>query len=276
MTLKKNTNQLSKIVLVIAIIIGFTQLNSCGDSKKRISETCLDCPCDTLRTPHYCKLKNDILLMSKQKWDKSRYNQIKIDIQDYAATTPDPLISKEEEENLTMVLQSNYLRLISDSVKQFLIKGKRAEINSLKDLKDEINLLVNSNDKKLTDGVISLIDTYFEALNWCGRIKTYTDSSAYNASKSKNYELKIKDYQTMVFIKDNTEIQELISLRISLLEDHAVLGKKYTNNMLLNEEKEKIKEYPGRCNSEIYKNFYYYKCLCDSLKNEIDNQNNNF
>lgn len=273
MRLKK---QLSVIVLVTAIIIGLTKLNSCSDSVKKTTETCLDCPCDTLRTPHYCKLKNDIFKMSKQKWDKSRYNQIKIDIQNYSSTTPDPLISEEEANNLTMVLQSNYMRLITDSVKQFLKNGKRAENTHLKGLKEEIIQLVNSNDKKLTDGVVSLIDTYYEALNWCWTIKAYTDSSAYNARKSKNYESKIKDYQTMVFIKENKEIQDLINWRISLLEDHAVLGKKFNNKMLRGEIEEKIKEDSCHCNTETYKKFYYYKLRCELLKDSIYNLSINY
>lgn len=267
------------IMVIVAIIITLIIVVSRTNFKCLIfNENCEEIVIDDSKNPNYLKLRDDIMAMSKQKWDKSAYNRIKQNINDYAATTPDPLIEESEQNNLSGLLDSKYFALIGDSVIQFLRGGTYNQKSQLEELENEVKKFVaTTKDKELLNGIKANIKTYNDALYWCGVIYSYTANKPYSKYTTDKYKSTVLEYTTKEYLRENKYISKkdgLIDMRIKRLDEHAYMDNKFSNSDFMAKEKINIKRdtccYCDKDYGTIYYTKYgYYRNLCDSLRLEV-------
>jgi len=261
------------VALVIALIMVATQTNfRC----LLFSENCSDTTEISSDNEYYKKLRNDIEEMSKQKWSKTSYNRIKQNINDYAATTPDPLINEEERIGLSNVLDSKYLVLIYDSVVQVLRFGSKSE--HIAELDKEIQLFSNNtNDKERLNGIKANIKIYQDVFSWCNTIYSYTANKPYDSYTSEKYKTLVLAFTTEQFLSENKFISDSIGLidqHIKRLDEHAFMDVKFKNSNFIAGERTNIRRdtccFCDKDHDKIYYTKYgYYKNLCDSIRLEV-------
>lgn len=224
MASKKFSNKIVVTLLLIGVIGGaiatYIVATSNGGKKKHTTNIpCETCLCDSLSTPDYCTLRDNIMKYAKKDWDKQDYNAILANINQYAAAEPEPLIDEVQKADLAQLLTSKYLAALSKASGEFCKKGTYSDMNRLIELEDGLKD-IKTTQTDVLNSIKDLLGQFRTALTLDNTIQRYTNNQKFDAGTAASYRRKIDSILQANYLKENIYLRSNLSRAIDDMETH--------------------------------------------------------
>ncbi|MBS1664766.1 MAG: hypothetical protein JST68_27215 [Bacteroidetes bacterium] len=232
------------IMAVAATAIGLSQVD--WSQKTKTQPT-------VVQTKYYNRLETEIVALGNAPWNKFEYNSLKNRIQQNAEATPVPLITKEQQENLTSHLNSVYFGLLE---KEIISVCKTADPSDAKakTLNQELGVFPSGFQTQTIKTLSGYLRTFMSVPSIHYNVSNYTENSIYESATSNSYTSRIQSVFVTDNVKDNSKIKSLLrddESKINMQRKHDDVFRKLCRDSLL-------RRFP--CSDFRPNNFYYNKC----------------
>lgn len=211
----------------------------------------------TVLPKNYEELKNEISTLPERKWSKSQLGSLESMVDDFQSNK---LISEDKAKELRTLLLSNYLLVLTDTIKGFCRQGTNMGV--FQQIASEINTL-HQKEPAATSAAKTWADHYAKITGVIATTRAYTYNQPYNQALTSQYEQILKSYQTTQYIEDNQAIQQQIDELIKkTVVKHKILGDKFN----------RFKDKPDFLDCSEFAESSYYTAACQRAKKKAEEE----